>query len=100
MQKDEKQGIVVIRRDHESLESMIRRFKKKVNFSGIFKELKNGTFYEKPSVARKRKRNEAISRRKKEEQKQIKKLKFKNGNRINKNYNPEDEKRIYKFNKK
>jgi len=66
---DEKQGIMIIRRDNEDIESMIKRFKKKVNRSGILREVKNNTFYEKPSMAKKRKRAEAKIRREKDEQK-------------------------------
>jgi small subunit ribosomal protein S21 len=66
---DDKEGIQVVRRENEDIESLIKRFKKKVNRSGILIDVKRNAFYEKPSVAKKRKRNEAKVRREKEEQK-------------------------------
>lgn len=63
-------GIVVFRKgDSEDIDSLVKRFKKKVNSSGILRELKFKSFYEKPSVLKKRKRKEAQIRREKEEQK-------------------------------
>jgi|LSQX01.3.fsa_nt_gb small subunit ribosomal protein S21 len=61
-----KNGILVIRRENEDIDSLIKRFKKKVNNSGILRELKKYSAYEKPSIARKRKRKEAQIRREKE----------------------------------
>ena len=55
-------GISVVKRDNEDYESFLRRFKKKVMNSGIQKEFKETTFYEKPSVYKKRKSNEARKR--------------------------------------
>jgi len=66
---DEKRGLVVVARHDESADSLIKRFKKKVNRSGILREFKNATFYEKPSERKKRKRIEAAIRRIKDEQK-------------------------------
>ena len=66
---DEKKGLVVIARYDESIDSLIKRFKKKVNRSGILREFKDSTFYQKPSIKKKRKRIEAAIRREKEEQK-------------------------------
>jgi small subunit ribosomal protein S21 len=66
---DEKKGIVVIARYDESADSLIKRFKKKVNRSGILKEYKNSTVYLKPSLKKKRKRIEAAIRKSKDEQK-------------------------------
>jgi small subunit ribosomal protein S21 len=48
-------------RDHESIESAIRRFKKTCEKAGILAELRKREHYEKPSVKRKRK---AIAARK------------------------------------
>lgn len=80
---DDKQGIVVIKKDDEDIDSLIRRFRKKVLRSGILREVKLKDFYEKPSRYKKRKRKEAESRRKKEEIK----LKEKGKNSLNeKNY--------------
>jgi len=38
----------------ESIESMLRRFKKKVNNAGIMDDIKKNEFYEKPSVRRRK----------------------------------------------
>lgn len=46
----------------ESFESLLRRFTKKVQQEGIISEVRRRSFYEKPSV--KRKRKEAAKRRK------------------------------------
>ena len=53
----------IFSRDHESVEIMLRRFKREVANSGVLSELKRREFFEKPSVARK-KAKEAASRRK------------------------------------
>lgn len=60
---NEKQGIVVFKRDDEDIDILIKRFKKKVNKSGILRELRIKSYYEKPSVKQKRKRNESNLRR-------------------------------------
>ncbi len=49
-------------RDNESLERALRRFKRKVQRSGLYSELRKRRFYEKPSAARKRRREAAIRR--------------------------------------
>ncbi|MFP6625793.1 MAG: 30S ribosomal protein S21 [Deltaproteobacteria bacterium] len=48
-----------------SLEKAIRVLKKKLAAEGVFKEMKLRSFYEKPSVRRKRKRQEAERKRRK-----------------------------------
>jgi len=48
-----------------SLERAIRTLKKKLAAEGVFKEMKVRAFYEKPSVRRKRKRQEAERKRRK-----------------------------------
>ncbi|MCH9650889.1 MAG: 30S ribosomal protein S21 [Deltaproteobacteria bacterium] len=53
---------VVQVRDEESFEGALRRFKRKVEKSGILTELRKRQFFEKPSVKRKRK---AVQARKK-----------------------------------
>jgi small subunit ribosomal protein S21 len=52
-------------RDKESFEGALRRFNKKCIQSGLLKEIKKHQFFEKPSVKRKRKINDAIRRSKK-----------------------------------
>lgn len=63
------QGVTVIAREGEPIESLIKRFKKKVNKSEILKDIKRHMFYEKPSVIKNRKKIESEIRRKKEERK-------------------------------
>lgn len=46
----------------ESLESALKRFKKKVQKAGILTELRRREHYEKPSVKRKRKKAQARKR--------------------------------------
>ncbi len=48
-----------------SLERAIKILKKKLASEGVFKEMKIRAFYEKPSVRRKRKRQEAERKRRK-----------------------------------
>jgi small subunit ribosomal protein S21 len=48
--------------DHESFESLLRRFNRQVQQEGILAEVRRAEYYEKPSI--KKKRKEAIKRRK------------------------------------
>ena len=50
-------------KENESLESALRRFKKKIQKAGVLSEVKKRERYEKPSVKRKRK-SEAARKRK------------------------------------
>lgn len=50
--------------EHESVESALRRFKRKCSRDGIIGDLRKKEFYEKPSV-RKRKKSEAARKRNK-----------------------------------
>ena len=52
----------VLVQDNESLERALRRFKRKVQRSGLYSELRKRRYYEKPSAQRKRKREAAIRR--------------------------------------
>jgi len=47
----------------ESLESALKRFKKKVQKAGILTEIRRREHYEKPSVKKKRKRAQARKKR-------------------------------------
>lgn len=49
--------------DNESIESALRRFKKKIQKAGILSEIKRRERYEKPSVKRKRKSETARKRK-------------------------------------
>lgn len=50
-------------RKNESLENALRRFKKDVSKSGTLKEYRKREYYEKPSVRRKLKSEEARKRK-------------------------------------
>lgn len=52
---------VTVRKD-ESLERAMRRFQKKFQKAGIFKEIKQNSYYMKPSDERRMKRAKAIRR--------------------------------------
>jgi small subunit ribosomal protein S21 len=54
-----------IKVDGKDIEKAIRVLKRKIQRDGIFRELKNRRFYEKPSIKKKRKRIEAQKRRQK-----------------------------------
>jgi small subunit ribosomal protein S21 len=49
--------------ENESIESALRRFKKKIQKAGILSEVKRRERYEKPSLRRKRKSEAARKRR-------------------------------------
>ncbi len=52
-----------IRVDDRNLEKALRLLKRKMQTDGLFRELKNRRFYEKPSLKKKRKRREAQKRK-------------------------------------
>jgi small subunit ribosomal protein S21 len=64
-------GIAVIARDKEDIESLIRRFKKKVNKSGILKDLRKKEHFDKPSMAKRKKKAEARKRLERDLQKEM-----------------------------
>ena len=49
-------------RDNESLEKALRRFKKKCERSGVLKDVKRKSFYEKPSVTKRIARKQTLRR--------------------------------------
>ena len=49
---------------NETVDSMLRRFNKNVKMSGLMKEIKDRSFYEKPSVTKRRKSKSLILRKK------------------------------------
>lgn len=59
----------VILRENESFDSLMKRFKKKVQDDGIAQELKRREYYLSPSQKRKRKSELAEARRRKQESK-------------------------------
>ena len=52
----------VVSGESESLDSLLKRFNKKVQQSGVLSEMRRREYFEKPSI--KRKRKEAAKRRK------------------------------------
>ena len=56
-------GVIV--KERESFEIALKRFNKKCVQAGLLREIKKHQFFEKPSVKRKRKLNDAIRRYKK-----------------------------------
>lgn len=73
---EERSGICVVRRENESDESFIKRFRKKYSKSGLSKELRERMYFEKPSDKKRRKKSQQIRAIRKEEEK-VKKLKDK-----------------------
>lgn len=67
-------GICIIPRPGEDFEIVIRKFRRKVIKSGIFKELRKKSYYSKPSVKKKRKRDEALKRFFREKEKDLNKV--------------------------
>ena len=55
-------GRVVVLKENENISQALRRFKKKVEDSGVLDELRQKEFYEKPTTARKRAKGAARSR--------------------------------------
>lgn len=69
---EEYSGICVVRRPDESVEDLIKRFKKKFAKSGLVRELKDKMYYEKPSVKKRRKKMQSIRSIEREQEKQEK----------------------------
>ena len=63
-------GNKVILKEYEDINRALRRFKNKVDESGLLDELRQREFYEKPTTERKRKRGAAINRFKKKLEKE------------------------------
>lgn len=70
MREKQIRGMAVTVKDNEPIERALRRFKKKVQDSGLLQELKEREFYEKPTTERKRKKSAAKNRWEKELRKQ------------------------------
>jgi small subunit ribosomal protein S21 len=60
----------IVVKDHEDINRALRRFKKKIEESGILDDLRKKEFYEKPTTERKRKKGAAINRYKKKLEKE------------------------------
>jgi small subunit ribosomal protein S21 len=52
--------------EYGNIEQAIRKFKKKIQKSGVLQELRSREFYEKPTSERKRKKAEAVARHRKD----------------------------------
>ena len=63
-------GNKVTLKEYEDINRALRRFKNKVEESGLLDELRKREFYEKPTSERKRKRGAAINRFKKKLEKE------------------------------
>jgi len=64
------QGNKVILKQGDSFEKALRKFKKKIQESGMLQELREREYYEKPTTLRKRKKAAAVNRWKKHLEKQ------------------------------
>lgn len=51
--------IIVNVKDNESVDRALKRFKKKFERTGVLKELRSRTFFEKPSVAKRKQKERA-----------------------------------------
>lgn len=70
-------GLGVTLKEHENINQALRRFKKKVEESGILDTLRKKEFYEKPTTTRKRKAGAAKARwQKKLREQQLPKKQF------------------------
>jgi small subunit ribosomal protein S21 len=55
-------GRTAFAKDNENINQLLRRFKKKVDDSGVLDDLRKKEFYEKPTSVRKRKKSAAKAR--------------------------------------
>jgi len=69
---EERSGICVVKRENESDESLLKRFRKKFSKSGMIKEVRERMYFEKPSDKRRRKKAQQIRAIQKEVEKQQK----------------------------
>lgn len=54
--------IIVSKKENETIDKALKRFKKKFDSTGVIKELRARTYFEKPSVARRHDRIRAAYR--------------------------------------
>lgn len=85
---DENAGICVVKREGENDEDLLKRFRKKFSKSGIIKELRDRSYYEKPSDKKRRKRSQAIRAKEKDFQKELEQQR----NRFKKKFDQRDPK--------
>jgi len=68
--KDKSRGLKVVLKENENINQALKRFKRKVEDSGVLDTLREKEFYEKPTTARKRKKSAAVNRYKKKLEKE------------------------------
>ena len=68
--KDNARGLRVVVKENENINQALRRFKRKVEDSGMLDTLRSKEFYEKPTTERKRKKSAAVNRYNKKLQKE------------------------------
>jgi small subunit ribosomal protein S21 len=68
--KDKAKGLRVVLKENENITQALRRFKRKVEESGVLDTLRSKEFYEKPTTERKRKKSAAVNRYNKKLQKE------------------------------
>jgi small subunit ribosomal protein S21 len=70
-------GTTVVIKENENINQVLRRFKKKIEESGVLDVLRKKESYEKPTTERKRKKSAAVSRwRKKLRENQLPKKQY------------------------
>ena len=67
---EEQSGICVVRRKDETVEDLLKRFRKKYSKSGVSKEIRDRMYFEKPSDKKRRKRAQSIRNIKREMEKE------------------------------
>ena len=72
----------VYAQDGESIESLLKRFSKKVSTAGILQDVKLKEFYDKPSNLARKERNSAKSRIEKQRQKVMVQLDYESNNKF------------------
>ena len=68
--KDKAKGLRVVVKENENITQALRRFKRKVEESGVLDTLRSKEFYEKPTTERTRKKSAAVNRYNKKLQKE------------------------------
>ena len=60
----------IVVKDYGDINRALRRFKKKIEESGVLEDLRKKEYYEKPTTQRKRKKGAAVNRHKKKLEKE------------------------------
>jgi small subunit ribosomal protein S21 len=68
--KDKTRGLKVVLKENENINQALKRFKRKVEDSGVLDTLREKEFYEKPTTKRKRMKSAAVNRYKKKLEKE------------------------------